>query len=135
MNSETRAVYDALAAKQGKTLRQSSNFDSNRDKLLADLKLVVADADQLIREAAGASTESIAELRARLETKVAEVKAKLARAKAAVGGKAQYASDAAQAYVRANPWQSAGVLVAAAVIVGFCLGRQSAGSDVDVPLE
>src|SRR5258705_5190050 len=135
MNSETQAVYDALAANQGKTLRESSNFDSNRDQLLVDLTLVVADADKLIREAAGASTEGLAALHTRLEAKLAEAKAKLARARSAVNGKAQYAAAAAQTYVRANPWQSAGVLVAAGVILGFFLGRQSSGDGLDVPME
>ncbi|MEO8442570.1 MAG: DUF883 family protein [Betaproteobacteria bacterium] len=133
MNNETQTVYDALAANQAKSLREASNFDSNRDQLLADLKRVVADADKLIRDAAGASTEGFAALQTRLEAKLAEATAKLARARAAVGGKAQYAAAAAQTYVRANPWQSAGVLVAAGVLVGFFLGRQSAGAELDVP--
>ncbi len=134
MSNETQAVYDASAANQGKTLRQASNFDGNRDQLLADLKRVVADADKLIRDAAGASSEGFAALQTRLEGKLAEATAKLAQARATVGGKAQYAAAAAQTYVRTNPWQSAGVLVAAGVILGFFLGRQSAGAELDVPM-
>lgn len=135
MNSETQAVYDALAANQGKTLRMASNFDSNKDNLLADLKLVVADAEKLIKEAAGASTEVFATLHERFEAKLGEAKTKLGRARSAVGDQAQQATAAAQAYVKANPWQSVGVLAAAALILGFCLGRQVTGLDADVPLE
>jgi ElaB/YqjD/DUF883 family membrane-anchored ribosome-binding protein len=135
MNKETQAVYDALAANQGKTLRQASNFDDNRDQLLADLKRVVADADKLIRDAAGATGEGFAALQTRLEDKLAEVTGKLAQARAAVGGKAQYAAAAAQTYVRANPWQSAGVLVAAGVILGFFLGRETATTELDAPMQ
>ena len=125
MSNETQAVYDASAANQGKTLRQASNFDGNRDQLLADLKRVVADADKLIRDAAGASSEGFAALQTRLEGKLAEATAKLAQARATVGGKAQYAAAAAQTYVRTNPWQSAGVLVAAGVILGFFFSAAS----------
>jgi ElaB/YqjD/DUF883 family membrane-anchored ribosome-binding protein len=135
MNSETKAVYEALAENQGKSLRMASNFDDNKDKLLADLKLVAADAEKLIKEVAGASSEGFATLQGRFEAKLSDAKAQLGRARSAARDQAQHATVAAQAYVKANPWQSAGVLAVAAMILGFILGRQSAGSDVDVPIE
>ena len=125
MNSETQAVYDALAANQGKTLRESANFDSNRAKLLADLKILVADADKLIREAAGASTEQFAALQTRMEAKLIDARLKLARAGSVAGDKARQATAAAQAYARARPWQTAGVLIAAGAILGLVLSRRS----------
>lgn len=124
MNSETQAVYDALAANQGKTLRESANFDSNRAKLLADLKILVADADKLIREAAGASTEQFAALQTRMEAKLVDARLKLARAGSVAGDKARQATAAAQAYARARPWQTAGVLIAAGAILGLVLSRR-----------
>ena len=125
MNSETQAVYDALAANQGKTLRESANFDSNRAKLLADLKVLVADADKLIREAAGASTDQFAALQTRMEAKLVDARLKLARAGSVAGDKARQATAAAQAYARARPWQTAGVLIAACAILGLVLSRRS----------
>jgi len=125
MNSATQAVYDALAANQGKTLRESANFDSNRAKLLADLKVLVADADKLIREAAGASTEQFAALQTRMEAKLVDARLKLARAGSVAGDKARQATAAAQAYARARPWQTAGVLIAAGAILGLVLSRRS----------
>ena len=124
MNSETQAVYDAFAANQGKTLRESANFDSNRAKLLADLKVLVADADKLIREAAGASTEQFAALQTRMEAKLVDARLKLARAGSVAGDKARQATAAAQAYARARPWQTAGVLIAAGAILGLVLSRR-----------
>ena len=124
MNSETQAVYDALAANQGKTLRESANFDSNRAKLLADLKVLVADADKLFREAAGASTEQFAALQTRMEAKLVDARLKLARAGSVAGDKARQATAAAQAYARARPWQTAGVLIAAGAILGLVLSRR-----------
>ena len=125
MNSETQSVYDALAANQGKTLRESANFDSNRAKLLADLKVLVADADKLIREAAGASTEQFAALQTRMEAKLIDARLKLARAGSVAGDKARQATAAAQAYARARPWQTAGVLIAAGAILGLVMSRRS----------
>ena len=125
MNSETQSVYDALAANQGKTLRESANFDHNRAKLLADLKVLVADADKLIREAAGASTEQFAALQTRMEAKLVDARLKLARAGSVAGDKARQATAAAQAYARARPWQTAGVLIAAGAILGLVMSRRS----------
>jgi ElaB/YqjD/DUF883 family membrane-anchored ribosome-binding protein len=135
MNSETQAVYDALAATRGKTLRESANFDSNRDKLIADLRLIVADADILIREAAGASSEEFSALKTRLEAKLADIRDKLSRVRAFAGNRAQQASAAAQAYARAKPWQAAGVLVATGAVVGFLLSRQTNGGVSDDRVE
>jgi ElaB/YqjD/DUF883 family membrane-anchored ribosome-binding protein len=118
-------VYDALAANQGKTLRESANFDHNRAKLLADLKVLVADADKLIREAAGASTEQFAALQTRMEAKLVDARLKLARAGSVAGDKARLAAAAAQAYARARPWQTAGVLIAAGAILGLVMSRRS----------
>src|SRR4051812_46269067 len=112
MKSETQAVYDALAATKGKTLYESANFAENRDQLLADLRLVVADADKLIREAAGASSEGFAVLQTRLEAKLVEARTKFARARAVAGGKAQEAAAAVETYAKAKPWHAAAVLVA-----------------------
>jgi len=125
MNNETQTVYDALAANQGKSLRESANFDSNRAKLLADLKVLVSDADKLIREAAGASTEQFAALQTRMEAKLVDARLKLARAGSVAGDKARQATAAARAYARARPWQTAGVLIAAGAILGLVLSRRS----------
>jgi ElaB/YqjD/DUF883 family membrane-anchored ribosome-binding protein len=128
MNTETKAGHAALGAAGNKN-------DSSKDKLMADLKILVADAEDLLKEAADASNEGFARLRARFEMKLAESREKIGRTRAALGEKTQHATDAAHAYVKENPWQSAGVLTAAGAFLGFCLGRRSNGSDVDVPRE
>lgn len=135
MNIEAQQAHDALAANQHKTLRVSSNFDSNKDQLLTDLRLVAADAEKLIKEVASASNEGFTALQARFDAKMVEARSKLGRARVAMADQANQATAAAQTYVKANPWQSAGVLAAVAVILGFCLGRQSVGSELAAPNE
>ncbi len=127
MNIETRAVYDALAAKQSKTLRVASNFDNNKDQLVTDLKLVVADAEKLIREVASASNESFAALHARFDAKMLDAKERLGRVRTDLGEQAQQATAVARTYVKENPWRSAAVLVGVAVLLGFLVARQTAG--------
>ena len=131
MSIEATAGQKALRTAGQKT----HNYDRSKDKLLADLKVLVVDAKTLLNEAADCSADGYAALRARLESKLADTRAKIDRTRAVVGEKTKFATDATHAYVRENPWQSAGVLAAAGVIVGFCLGRRSAGIDADDPLE
>lgn len=136
MHTETKAGHDASGpSRQSTAGHQTHDYDSSKDKLLADLKVVVADAETLIREATASSAEGFATLRTRLEGKLVETRAKIDRARAAVGEKTKHATDATQAYLKENPWQSAGVCAVAGMILGFFLGRRSAVSDVDVPIE
>ena len=80
-------------------------------------------------------SDGFATLRTRFEKKLADARAQLGRAKTAMGEKTQQATDAAQVYVKENPWKSAGVLAAAGAVFGHFLSRRSAGHDADIPLE
>ena len=136
MSNETKAGHDAwVPGPRSAAEHPKHNYDSSKAKLLADLKTLVADTEKLIREATDSSAEGFAMLRTRFDGKLAETKASIGRARAVVGEKTKYATDATHAYVRENPWQSAGVLAAAGVIFGFFLGRRSAAFGVDVPIE
>lgn len=135
MNSETRAACDASAVNQARTFGMSADFASNKDRLVADLKLVMADAEKIIKQTASASNESFALLKARLDGKLTEAKAKLKGARHTVEQQARQATSVAQTYVKANPWQSAALAIAAGIVLGFCLGRQTAADASRVPLE
>jgi ElaB/YqjD/DUF883 family membrane-anchored ribosome-binding protein len=60
-----------------------------------------------------------------MEAKLVDARLKLARAGSVAGDKARQATAAAQAYARARPWQTAGVLIAAGAILGLVLSRWS----------
>jgi len=59
-----------------------------------------------------------------MEAKLVDARLKLARAGSVAGDKARQATAAAQAYARARPWQTAGVLIAAGAILGLVLSRR-----------
>ena len=122
MNTETIATHDALVAvPRGPAGRP---LDGNKDRLLADLKVLAADTEQLIREAAAASNEGYTELRARFDTKLVDAKAKLVQARAAVAEQSRQARAATHTYVKGNPWQAAGFAAAAGVLFGYLLSRR-----------
>jgi ElaB/YqjD/DUF883 family membrane-anchored ribosome-binding protein len=123
MNTETKAGHDAISlSERGGAQRLSLSYDSNKDKLLADLKILAADTEQLIKEAATASNERFTALRERFDTKLVETRAKLGDAKTAVGEKARLATDVTHVYIQENPWRSAGIIAAAGAIFGLLGG-------------
>ncbi|MBI4985328.1 MAG: DUF883 domain-containing protein, partial [Rhodocyclales bacterium] len=56
----------------------------NKQKLVADLKVVVADTEELLRATAGQAGEKVAEIRSRMQEHLATAKDSLAEAQAAV---------------------------------------------------
>lgn len=125
MNTETKASHDAmLPVPRASAGPLAHNFDSSKAKLLADLKIVVADTEQLIREAADSSSEALDSLRARFDANLREATARIARVRTAVGASARQATDATDTYVKENPWKVAGISAAAGLILGFILGRK-----------
>ena len=126
-NTETRASRDELGqviGPQAEADHAPFDYDRNKDKLMADLKTVVADAETLIKEAAGSSVERFATLRTRFETKLGETRAKIDRARVAAGKNTKQAAVATNAYVKENPWKSVGVFAAAGLVLGILLRRR-----------
>jgi ElaB/YqjD/DUF883 family membrane-anchored ribosome-binding protein len=94
------------------------------DKLLADLRLVVADAEELLRSTAGEAGEGAAELRAKVQASLSRAREGLAQAQEAALEKARAAGRAADDYVHENPWRSIGLAAACGLVVGLLIGRR-----------
>jgi ElaB/YqjD/DUF883 family membrane-anchored ribosome-binding protein len=136
MTTETMVSHEAVEpSPQSTAVRKTHSYDSNKDQLLADLRVVVADAEQVIKEAADCSIEGFATLRTRFESKLLEAREKIDRTRVAMVERTRHATDATHAYVKENPWKFAGAFALAGAIGGFLLGRRPAGSHVDVPGE
>ncbi|HLA35756.1 MAG TPA: DUF883 family protein [Rhodocyclaceae bacterium] len=98
--------------------------DASKDKLIADLKLVLADAEELLRATADQAGDKLADIRTRTADRIAGVKLKLAEAEAAVLERAKQAGRAADEYVQENPWRSVGIAAAIGLVVGLLMGRR-----------
>jgi len=94
------------------------------DKLLADLRLVVADAEELLRTTAGEAGEGAAELRARVMASLARAREGLAQAQENAVARARAAGRAADDYVHENPWRSIGLAAACGLAIGLLIGRR-----------
>ncbi|MEN6585004.1 MAG: DUF883 family protein [Sulfuricella sp.] len=95
-----------------------------REKLVSDLKVVIADAEELLRATANQAGEKIAEIRVKAEENLRNAKIRLARAEEAMLERTKAAARATDDYVRANPWRAVGIAAGAGFIVGLLVGRR-----------
>lgn len=96
----------------------------NKNRLIADMKVVMADADELLRVTAGQAGDKMAELRSKLQANLSNARATLADAQAAAIDKAKQVGHAADDFVHENPWRSVGVAAGIGLIVGLLIGRR-----------
>jgi ElaB/YqjD/DUF883 family membrane-anchored ribosome-binding protein len=96
----------------------------NKDKLVADLKVVVADAEELLRATAGQAGDKIGVLRDKIQDHLARARDTLADTQAAVIDKAKEVGHAADEYVQDNPWKSVGIAAGAGFVIGLLIGRR-----------
>ena len=92
-------------------------------KLIDDYKVLVTDAEELIKATAGQSTEKIAEARIRMQHALLELKPRLANTEAVLRDKARVTVSVADEYVHHNPWTALGIAAGCGVLMGLLIGR------------
>lgn len=97
---------------------------ANKEKLVADLKAVVGDAEEILRATAGAAGDKVAEMRDKIELRLRDAKVRLADAEVAVYDKAKAAAAATDDFVHESPWQAVGVAAALGLVIGVLIGRR-----------
>jgi ElaB/YqjD/DUF883 family membrane-anchored ribosome-binding protein len=103
-------------------------LQQSKDKLLADMKTVVDDAQALMKEAVDTSAQGINAVPAYLEDRLSAVKCNLQQVRSAFEAKAKQAGTVTDHYVRENPWKSLGVVTAASVFASILLVRACAST-------
>lgn len=94
------------------------------DKLVADLKQVVDDAEELLRATAGQAGEKVSAARARAEDSVRAARERIVEMKGDLLEQGREMADSADAYVRENPWRAVAVAGAAGLVLGLLLSRR-----------
>jgi len=95
-----------------------------REKLLADMRTVLADTEQLLKAAAGQSGEKLAALQPRIEENLRKAKARLAEFERVATEQARAAVEATDDYAHEHPWKVAGFTALLGVAVGLLIGRR-----------
>jgi ElaB/YqjD/DUF883 family membrane-anchored ribosome-binding protein len=94
-----------------------------KEKLMKDLRLVVADAEELLRATTGVTGEKVASVRQRIQENLEAARIRLSAAEVSIVAKTKMAAGVTDEYVHENPWRVVGVGAAVGVIVGMLIGR------------
>lgn len=95
-----------------------------KEKLVSDLKVVIADAEELLRVTANQAGEKVGELRVRMQENLTAARHKLADAEVALKEKSREVARATDDYVHEHPWKSIGVAAGVGLLVGLLIGRR-----------
>ena len=96
----------------------------NTEKLMKDLRTVMADADGLLKATAGQAGEKVAEARARAEESLRAARASLEDTGAELAEQARAGVRATEEYVHENPWTSIGIAAGVGFLIGYLMGRR-----------
>ena len=97
---------------------------AQKDRLMNDLRVVIADAEELMRTTASEVGEGAAEARGRMQLRVQQAKENLLHLQDAALAKAKAAGHAADDYVHGNPWRAIGAATGIGLVVGLLIGRR-----------
>jgi ElaB/YqjD/DUF883 family membrane-anchored ribosome-binding protein len=97
---------------------------ASTEKLMQDLRVVVEDAEALLKATAGQVDERISKARARAEESLRQARVRLQHFEEDVEAQVRASARAADEYVHEKPWQSIGVAAGIAFLVGYLIGRR-----------
>jgi ElaB/YqjD/DUF883 family membrane-anchored ribosome-binding protein len=103
----------------------SGAIQRNKETLVADLKRIVGDADDLLKEIASSTAEELATTRSKIEARLSEAGSRIDAARIAVARKACHAADVTNEYIGENPWKVIGVASLVGLVAAFLLYRRS----------
>lgn len=99
-----------------------------KEKLFADLKVLVDDVEQLLSATAGEGGERVAELRQHLARRVEEGKAALARREMELREHAQRAKSRVVTFLRKEHWDRVAIFAGIGVLLGLALRCRRRGT-------
>lgn len=103
---------------------ESDFSDVTKEQLIADFKVVVADAEALIKATANTGGEALANLRSKAEDSLAVAKSKMADAQDTLLDKSKEVANVADEFVHDNPWKAIGISAGVGLIIGLLIGRR-----------
>lgn len=107
-----------------KTATRSAAPEVTKEKLISDFKVVVADAEALLKASAGQGGEALAAVRSRVEESLAVAKEKMLNAEEELLARTKAAARATDEYVHEHPWNAVGVAAGVGLLIGLLIGRR-----------
>jgi len=96
----------------------------SKEKLMQDLKIVIGDAEELLRATASQAGEKAAAAREKIQDSLHRAKVKLAEAEDVMIEQTRQAARATDEYVHEHPWKAVGMAAGIGLIIGLLIGRR-----------
>ena len=95
-----------------------------REKLMSDLRTVIADAEEVLKVTADQATAGAADLRQRMQERLLQARSRLLDLQEGAVARAKAAGHAADDYVHEHPWKAIGAAAGIGMIIGLLIGRR-----------
>jgi ElaB/YqjD/DUF883 family membrane-anchored ribosome-binding protein len=96
----------------------------HREKLMSDLRTVIADAEEVLKVTADQASAGAADLRVRMQERLQQARIRLHDLQDSAVARAKAAGHAADDYVHEHPWKAIGVAAGIGMIIGLLIGRR-----------
>lgn len=107
----------------GSQMAKGRNGDA-REKLMDDMKNVINEAERWLGSASSRSSEEMRAVKEKFETTLDTAKTDLIKLQANMTARSKVAAQAADTYVKDNPWTSVSLGAAIGVALGLLIGRK-----------
>jgi ElaB/YqjD/DUF883 family membrane-anchored ribosome-binding protein len=98
-------------------------MDADQEKLIQDVRMVVHDAEELIKATAGDFGDKTREARAKLAGALVVVRETCNKLEKQAIENASNTAKATDAVIRSHPYESAGIALGAGLLIGVLLAR------------
>jgi len=108
------------------TTMENADMDyqtTNKGKLVADLKVVLADAEEMLRAAAATTGDKAVQLRERAAASLRVASEKMVDLQLSAVEKSKAAARVTDDYVHESPWAAIGIAAALGFLVGLAVSR------------
>lgn len=100
------------------------NADVTREKLIADFKVVLADAEELLKATAAQTGDKAAELREKVTEHLKRAKFRLQEEQEKMVTRTKEVAGATDDYVHDHPWHAVGVAAGVGLLLGLLIARR-----------
>lgn len=102
---------------------KSKSDKISKEQLIEDFKVVIADAEALLRATANQGDAKLDEIRTRTEESLREMKAGIGEAQHALLDQTTEVARAADMYVHENPWKALSIAAGFGLVIGLLNAR------------
>jgi len=102
----------------------NNGYQASKEKLIEDCRVVVSDAEELLRATAAQAGDKASAARVKIQESLQRAKSELDKVQGVAIDKTKETAHAADEFVHQNPWKAAGISAGIGLIIGLLMGRR-----------